>query len=503
MAQADFAIAIVSIILYASLALTSAFYFLKFRHMLQLKNLRPTRDFGRYDEPKILFFLVLFISATLDLPMFIGCVIEGAPKDCEWDSISYPIFWSMHLLAVCGYAFSIVTPPVLWSDIINQKDGKLWFSKYPMDGTKWFFQVTLFLFWSLMVMTVLLVILFYRIDDHKEFTKKNALNTVSSILEPMLTFLISAGCLYCGVRLQLYVMRVRLEGAKEIRFLFHLNITLFIILATYLSRSLMVLRLFVLVSEEYKNAFKSSYFVWILVTRWLPYIFCSFCLINEMRFTGAQIADKYNRSTSVLAQTSSSLHQHSSSQKGKSTSSLGSLLFSHESLSLMSGLSHPSAMSSGNSSSQDYRSQLAQSLLSAAAGGGGGSDEGEFLPRMSYSDEDHSIYLRGNVSDSYEEPYHLSEFMEQGRGGGGTTSSSSQASSSHMSSGQSPNRGGGLLSNGTSTITGSSSAIAFGTSAGSSTSTSNPFLRGSNENGQQLDYFSNSYTDMFSPETSF
>jgi hypothetical protein len=157
-------------------------------------------------------------------------------------------------------------------------------------------------------------------------------------------------------------------------------------------------------------------------------------------------------------------------------------------------------MSSGNSSSQDYRSQLAQSLLSAAAGGG--SDEGEFLPRMSYSDEDHSIYLRGNVSDSYEEPYHLSEFMEQGRGGG-TTSSSSQASSSHMSSGHSPNRGGGLLSNGTSTITGSSSAIAFGTSAGSSTSTNNPFLRGSNENGQQLDYFSNSYTDMFSPETSF
>ncbi len=396
MPQTDIAIAIVSILLYSLLAAVSAYYFLKFRHILKMKSSMPHCDFGRYDEPKILFFLVLCISATLDIPMYVGCLAEGGPKDCEWDSVTYPIFWSMHLLALCGYLFSIVTPPVLWSDIINQKDGKLWFSKYPMDGTKWFFQISLFLFWFLMVMTVVLVILFYRVNDHNKFTKSNVRNAISSILEPTLTFMISAGCLYCGLRLQLYVMKVRLEGAKEIRFLFHLNVTLLIILATYLSRSLMVLRLFVWMSEPYREAFKCSYFVWILVTRWLPYIFCSFCLINEMRFTGTQIADKYNRTAStVLNSTTNSLLKSSSSH---------SLLFSADSMSL--------SQMQGSANDDDHSgSNLTRSLIDNASDAG--SARQYSLLRESYGEYDNSYLMSSSAPSAFDDPFDLREFMEE------------------------------------------------------------------------------------------
>ncbi len=420
MAQEDIAIASVSVLLYAALAITSAYYYLKFRHIIKMKNSNPHCDYGRYDEPKIIFFLVLLICATLDLPMYIGCLAEGGPTDCEWDSVTYPIFWSMHLLALCGYAFSIVTPPVLWSDIINQKDGKLWFSAYPMDGTKWFFQIALFCFWSVMSITVLLVILFYHVSDHKKFTQSSVLNAVSSIMEPALTFLISAGCLYCGVRLQQYVMRVKLEGAKEIRFLFHLNVTLLIILATYLSRSLMVLRLFSWMSPAYTRAFSCSYFVWMLVTRWLPYIFCSFCLINEMRFTGAQIADKYNRHAStVLNTTTNSMLKSNSSH---------SLLFSADSLSL-SQMQNSYCSSHGGSSGEEMSSQLRQSLLGHGQHAADYCDEEESFDEergdrpgpthggvvdssfLEEEDEEDSYLMSGDAANTYDDAVYIQEYM--------------------------------------------------------------------------------------------
>ncbi len=282
-------VAIVSIFLYAALAVTSAFYFIKFRQIKINKLSQKTTDNnGRYDEPKILFFLVLCISAVLDIPAFIGCLSIGSPRDCEWDGVSYRVFWCFHLIALCGYAFAIVTPPVLWSDIINQKDGKLWFSSFPMDYTKRFFHVMLLLYFAMECMNIISVILFFK--SGSSFRETNLYYTLSMYIEACIILSICLGCLVCGMRLQYYVKTVKLHSAMELKFLFRLNVTLLIVLGCYLTRSLFIVSLASTAPQPYVDAFAASYFAFMLCTRWLPYILCSFCLIHEMRYSGAEIA---------------------------------------------------------------------------------------------------------------------------------------------------------------------------------------------------------------------
>jgi hypothetical protein len=50
---------------------------------------------------------------------------------------------------------------------------------------------------------------------------------------------------------------------------------------------------------SYKNGMSSSYLVWIIVTRWLPYIFCSMVLVLMMRFSGAEVAEKHSKANSL------------------------------------------------------------------------------------------------------------------------------------------------------------------------------------------------------------
>ncbi len=312
-----------------------------------------SNDTSRYDEPKIMFFMVLSISAMLDIPTFVGCLAVGSPRDCEWNGESYQAFWCFHLIALCGYAFVIVTPPILWSDIINQRDGKLWFSSHPADNTKRFFQFMLLLYFATQVMTLVEVILSFK--SASSFQDENFYYTVAVVMEACIIVSICIGCLTCGVRLQWYVRTVKLCTAMEMTFLFRLNVTLVIVLAAYLTRSFYIIRLLPDKPQDIGDALHVSYFAWTLCTRWLPFVLCPFCLMHEMRFSGAEIAA---RNTLLMT----------ASAKSNSTMEGGSPM--HTASANESDADRESFLSTGMSGQTSH-------LIYMSKGGGGGSRDGE------------------------------------------------------------------------------------------------------------------------------
>jgi hypothetical protein len=90
----------------------------------------------------------------------------------------------------------------------------------------------------------------------------------------------------------MYVRQVKLGLRTEIRFLVHMNITMAVITSTYLARGVLILQLVAFLPESFRSRLKTSYFVWLLCIRWLPYIFCSFCLIAMMRASGEEVAQR-------------------------------------------------------------------------------------------------------------------------------------------------------------------------------------------------------------------
>jgi hypothetical protein len=294
-------LAATSIVLYSIVALLSGYFFWQLKRKANsYSRIGGSSEIGRFDPPKRNFFFVLCISAILDLPIYFGCLANGGPKDCEWDDVSYPIFWCFHLVALCGYTFSVVTPPVLWIDIINHKDGLLFTSSFEVTYTKRFFQFAVVAFSIIMLINIILVSLFFNVSDPQDFASSNMLNATGTFLEPIFIFLVTCGCLWSGIKLQLYVRKVKLDSAKELRFLFHLNITMSIIVLTYLTRGIFVLRLFYGMPDWYVNKLGCSYVAWLVYTRWLPYIFLSLCLINEMRISGSNSSGDANPKTSLM-----------------------------------------------------------------------------------------------------------------------------------------------------------------------------------------------------------
>jgi len=51
-------------------------------------------------------------------------------------------------------------------------------------------------------------------------------------------------------------------------------------------RALLLLSLFDRMPQSYQRAFQSTwhYSVWVPITQWFPYVFCSFCLVDQMKF---------------------------------------------------------------------------------------------------------------------------------------------------------------------------------------------------------------------------
>ena len=72
--------------------------------------------------------------------------------------------------ATCGYLYAIITPAVLWSDVVHLKDGHFWNSSYPIDSTKLFFRVMFVLFCLNELTSIVGSIIFQRPSDTNAYT---------------------------------------------------------------------------------------------------------------------------------------------------------------------------------------------------------------------------------------------------------------------------------------------------------------------------------------------
>ena len=278
----NFASAFISLFLYLSLSCTCAYFANKFWD----RETRTMRG-GRYAMPKFIFFVVLGVSALFDLPSFFGCLIYGGPSACVWDDGSYQFCWACHLVASCGYAFAIITPSILWSDIIQQKDGNFLNSSSPLDAVKIFFRIAFLLYCSVIAATIVGAIIYSKASDESSYSSSNDVgNLFGNLLTPITLFVITLGCVGSGKRLQDYVRSVHLGTVTQMKIIRKLNFTMMLIATTYGMRAMLVLSLYKHMPQPYIDVFQPTHYypVWMILTQWLPYIVCSYSLVNSMRF---------------------------------------------------------------------------------------------------------------------------------------------------------------------------------------------------------------------------
>jgi hypothetical protein len=93
-----------------------------------------------------------------------------------------------------------------------------------------------------------------------------------------------------------------------------LNITMSVIVVSYLTRAVLVLALFGPMPLQYRSVLTVNYFEWLIGTRWLPYILCSFFLISSMSQSGVQLSRHAAEREALLLTRGSLGHSSGSSQ---------------------------------------------------------------------------------------------------------------------------------------------------------------------------------------------
>lgn len=287
-------VSVLSIVFYGFVALNSLYYYSKFISIEKANEgvslgIYYRNNIGQYDEVKKTFFLILTCSCLLEIPTYIGCLINDGPGDCEWNEISFVFTWFLHCIALCGYALCIVIPPVLWSDMINKRDGKLFYSSFPYDNIKQWFRLLLILYWIVFIINIIATMVLDRISDPLYFYNLRSYK-ICAVMDSILVCLLSIGCLYCGVKLQIYVRKAKLHRSLEMKFLLSLNIILSMIVLSLLGRAVLVIQFASFIPRGYQHP--TNYFTFIIVSRWLPDVLCQFCLILTMRTPSSEIAKR-------------------------------------------------------------------------------------------------------------------------------------------------------------------------------------------------------------------
>mmetsp|Transcript_58831 Transcript_58831/g.115699 ORF Transcript_58831/g.115699 Transcript_58831/m.115699 type:complete len:473 (-) Transcript_58831:94-1512(-) len=278
---ANFTAAFISIFLYLSLACTCFYFASKFWN----RDTNTLRG-GRYAIPKFSFFVILGCSTLFDLPSFIGCVAHGGPSSCVWNDASYAFCWCCHLIASCGYCFAIITPSILWSDIVQQKDGLFINTSSPLDPMKRFFRLSFLLYCLIILMTIIGVCMYSHSSNEAQYSNSNAVGAIGNCLTPIMLFVITLGCVVSGLKLQAYIRNVQLGSVTQLKIIRKLSFTMMMIATTYGMRAMFVLSLYGKMPKAYIDAFEPvrDYPIWLFLTQWLPYVFCSFSLVSSMRY---------------------------------------------------------------------------------------------------------------------------------------------------------------------------------------------------------------------------
>ncbi len=338
-------VALISLLLYSSLALVAGRYYLKFVRLriTRSSHSSPQQSKVLYDGPKEWFFLVLTITALIDIPLPIGCLYEGGPQDCEWDNLSYPIGWYLHMIAIVGYAYTIMVPCILWNDIMTGGNGYLFptsftscFSSLSLITTssshttspsplKIFLRILMIGYIFNTVSDVISGIITFRVHNHSYYSTNIEYN-ISVIIEVILICCITIACFISGMRLHAFVIKqeqllypkqttlaslpVTTSSAmglgsifatrkveerpkaattvKAHRIMLYLNLPMAVIMITYMIRGVFELRLVSWMPPAYIDTFRCSFIIWTFVAKWLPYGCCSFVLIWIMRMSGTE-----------------------------------------------------------------------------------------------------------------------------------------------------------------------------------------------------------------------
>lgn len=316
--QQVFIVSGISITLYSTVAIISFYYFLKFFRIVNNTAKDTTKppnylqSIGRFDEVKRNFFLILFISSCLEVPLYIGCLVVDGASECDWPSPSALVFWFFHLIALCGFIVCIIIPCVLWSDMINKKDGKLINSSFPYDPIKQFFRLSIVLYSLNIFINMLVCCIYYRLSDRNNYEDAPTY-TICALIESILSVFIAIGCFYCAFKLQSYVIQAKLRINVELKFLFTLNILLFIILLALLGRGIVILGISAFDPATFNSGL--SYTIFTLISRWLPDVFCQLSLIYIMRYSGEEILRKNVGNTAIVHDS----HSDGTPSHGKST----------------------------------------------------------------------------------------------------------------------------------------------------------------------------------------
>jgi hypothetical protein len=284
-------IASISLILFIFLSLLSLYHAIEFWDF-RLNKLKEVK----YASPRFVFFVVLGISAALELPRYIGCINLKGPYFCYWVGYnhSFDITYEFHLVALCGYTYSIITTSILWSDTVQGKDGKFWFSSSPLDFTKIFFRVAYVLYcFTNAVMIIMNANYIFQNDDETD----DGYSSMSYFVSPIFLFLIATGCFCTGIRLQLYVIQVKLGGPTQFTALMRVNIIMALVVSSYFLRALLLLSYWDKIPDSYVTSFQyfsQNYPIWMPLTQWFPFIICSTCLIYVMKLKKRTIGDSDN-----------------------------------------------------------------------------------------------------------------------------------------------------------------------------------------------------------------
>lgn len=297
-------IAWISVVLYFSLGSLSFYNYHYFAYKLPgLGRGLLESSIGRFDDSKRIFFLVMTISAFLDMPLYAGCGLNHGPEDCEWDSLSYTFLFILHLFALCGYFVCLGIPLFLWTSLISRREN----SPFLHFDTKLFLYISIVCYFLIQMVRV--VTLFF--DSRLSTTfQNNVILAVTSCLEPAFIVIISAIWLWCGLKLQMYVVRVCFRPDAERRILFAVNSVMFTVLICFLVRAILVLSLFLdFIGLDATDFMLSSYTAWIIGTRWMPYVFCSYLLIFIMK---RSVESTPNHSKESIDKAADGVHIHAS-----------------------------------------------------------------------------------------------------------------------------------------------------------------------------------------------
>eukprot|EP01032_Pedospumella_encystans_P012940 gene12940-14931_t len=179
---------------------------------------------------------------------------------------------------------------ILWSDVLQQKDGNFFNTAHPLDKMKFRFRVAIVAYFLIVIVTLLVVFILEGAEGHSSsHDHSHGIGAVSYCLVPAILVLITTGCFSAGLRLQAHVISAQIDSVMLKKIMFKLNTTLFCIFASYIIRALMLLSLYSRIPSGYSDTFKVTwhYSIWVPLTQWFPYIFCSFCLVDQMKFRAA------------------------------------------------------------------------------------------------------------------------------------------------------------------------------------------------------------------------